>query len=113
MKNKLIKILLLILIIMAIFNNYKVHAEDLEYYRPTITDESRIANKAGKLLGYINLIGVIVSVVTVTIIGIRYLLGSLEERAEYKKTAIYFLIGAFLVFSASTIPNLIYNQFQQ
>lgn len=111
MKSKLIKILLLILIIIAIFNNYKVHAEDLEYYKPTITEDSGLADKAGIILGYINLIGVIVSVITVTIIGIRYLLGSVEERAEYKKTAIYFLIGAFLIFSTTTIPNLIYNLF--
>lgn len=111
MKSKLIKILLLILIIIAIFNNYKVHAEDLEYYKPTITEDSGLANKAGIILGYINLIGVIVSVITITIIGIKYLLGSVEERAEYKKTAMYYLIGAFLVFSATTVPNFIYNMF--
>ena len=111
MKSKLIKILLLILIIIAIFNNYKVHAEDLEYYKPTITEDSGLANKVGIILGYINLIGVIVSVLTITILGIRYMLGSVDERSEYKKTAIYYLIGAFLVFSATTVPNFIYNIF--
>lgn len=111
MKNKLIKILLLILIIMAIFNNCKVHAKDLEYYRPTLENDTQIANKAGIVLGYINIIGVIISVLTITILGIRYMLGSVEERSEYKKTMTMYITGAFLVFSATTLPNIIYKIF--
>lgn len=126
MKNKLIKTLLLILIILSVFNSCKVYADDyteeqieqqeqeeaqsaLEDFKPTINDEYILTTKASKLLGYINVIGVVISVIAVVTIGIKYMLGSVEERAEYKKTAITYLIGAFLVFSVTTLPNVLYQ----
>lgn len=35
--------------------------------------------------------------------------GSVEERAEYKKTLMPYIIGAALVFAASTIAGAIYG----
>ena len=37
------------------------------------------------------------------------MIGSVEEKAEYKKTLMPFLIGALFVFAASTIASIIYN----
>ena len=37
------------------------------------------------------------------------MMGSAEEKAEYKKTMIPYLVGAILVFAASTIANFVYN----
>ena len=54
-------------------------------------------------------IGIVISVVVVTIIGIKYMLGSVEEKAEYKKTMIGYLIGALLLFSTTTVANILYN----
>lgn len=126
MKNKLIKIIILILIILSVFNSYKVYADDyteeqieqqeqeesesaLEQFKPTLKDEDILTSKASKLLGYINVIGVVIAVMAVVAIGIKYMLGSVEERADYKKTAITYLIGAFLIFSVTTIPNILYQ----
>ena len=36
-------------------------------------------------------------------------MGSAEERADYKKTMIPYIIGAILVFSMTTLPMIIYN----
>ena len=55
-----------------------------------------------------NLVGVIVSVITLMVLGIKYMFGSIEEKAEYKKTAIYYIIGAVLIFSGTTVPNILY-----
>ena len=42
------------------------------------------------------------------IIGIKYIIGSVEEKADYKKTMIPYLIGVFIFFSLSQIiPMLI------
>ena len=38
-----------------------------------------------------------VSVITLVVLGIKYMVGSIEERAEYKKSMIPYLIGAFLI----------------
>ena len=37
------------------------------------------------------------------------MLGSVEERADYKKTMIPYLIGAFMVFTVSLIPQIIFK----
>ena len=37
------------------------------------------------------------------------MIGSVEEKAEYKKTMTTYLIGAILVFSVTTIPNILYQ----
>ena len=63
----------------------------------------------GKIIGGIQAIGTIVSVGILIVLGIKYMMGSAEEKAEYKKTMIPYLVGAILVFAASTIANFVYN----
>ena len=40
------------------------------------------------------------------------MLGSVEEKADYKQTLKPYIIGAFILFTGTTLPNLIY-QFAQ
>ena len=114
--NKKIKLVILFIsFIMLVSLNKMIYAAadpitDPDSYKPTAsTSETKLRKKAGKILGVVNVVGVIVSVVTLVCIGIRYLIGSVEEKAEYKKTAITYLIGAILVFSVTTIPNILYT----
>lgn len=65
--------------------------------------------KANKIVGTIQIVGVVVAVLGVIALGIKYMFGSVEERADYKKTMIPYLIGCIFIFSISTIINLIYN----
>jgi len=62
-----------------------------------------------RVLGILQVIGVIVSVATLMILGIKYMMGSAEEKAEYKKTMIPYVIGAILIFGASTIAGAVFN----
>ena len=57
--------------------------------------------------------GIVVSVVVLIVLGIKYMMGSAEEKAEYKKTLMPYVIGAALVFAASTIAQIVYNFMQQ
>lgn len=63
----------------------------------------------GKILGVLQAVGVILAVIILTVIGIKYMMGSAEEKAEYKKTMMPYIIGAIIVFAAPTIANLIYK----
>lgn len=63
------------------------------------------------ILGGVQGVGSIVSVLALVIIGIRYMLGSVEERAEYKKTMLPYLVGAILVFLSSNIVGALYDIF--
>ena len=55
--------------------------------------------------------GVVLSVVILIVLGIKYMLGSAEEKAEYKKTMMPYVIGAALIFAASALAQVIYNFF--
>lgn len=72
--------------------------------------ESNDAKTLGnKIVGMIQTVGVIVAVVIVLVLGIKYMMGSASEKAEYKKTMIPYLVGAVLLFAGSTIVNVIYQ----
>lgn len=54
-------------------------------------------------------VGIVVAVVVLLILGIKYMMGSAEEKAEYKKTMIPYLVGAILIFASTTIVTVVYN----
>ena len=82
---------------------------NLDEYGRVSTGSQKLQNMAEKILGVIQIIGIVVSVMMLIVIGIKYMLGSVEEKAEYKETLKPYLIGAFLVFSVTTIPQIIYK----
>lgn len=73
----------------------------------TTSDAQTAIDKIKPIIGYISGIGMAVSVITLVVLGIKYMVGSIEERAEYKKSMIPYLIGAFFVFAISTIVTII------
>lgn len=84
--------------------------ENPEAYKPTIQDEENsLKDKTSNLLGAINTLGIVVSVISLTLIGIKYMLGSVEEKAEYKKTMIPYVLGFIMLSASTTIANLLYN----
>ncbi len=122
MNKKIITIILLVAIMLMTFNTYCTYA--VETIPDPITDPSawdpskspnanadspKFKTMVGKILGYINTIGVVLSVIIIIIVGIRYFLGSIEEKAEYKKTILGYVIGAALLFWVTTIPNILYQ----
>lgn len=84
---------------------------DMNYYTSTIgklssEDESKLANKVSIILTVITNVGIIISVLMSAIIGVKYMVGSVEEKAEYKKDMIPYLIGAILLFGICTIVKM-------
>lgn len=61
------------------------------------------------IMGILQTVGVVISVVILIILGIKYMMGSASEKAEYKKTMIPYIVGAVLIFAATTIANVIYQ----
>ena len=77
---------------------------------PTITSGAdSVKTFGGKLMGVLQTAAVVVSVIILIVLGIKYMMGSAEEKAEYKKTMIPYLVGAILIFAAGTIANIIYE----
>lgn len=72
-------------------------------------DTSGISGMGNKLITILTTFGIVVSVIVLVVLGIKYMMGSAEEKAEYKKTLMPYVIGAGLVFAASSIAQIIYS----
>ena len=55
----------------------------------TTVDTGDIKDLGGRILGILNAVGVVLSVVILTVLGIKYMMGSAEEKAEYKNRTSY------------------------
>lgn len=80
-------------------------------YKPTEVKGSDLGttgeSKVQSLIGLITIIGILVSIASIIILGIKYMVGSIEERAEYKKTMLPMVIGMIFLFGTSTIISII------
>ena len=81
---------------------------DLNNYKGDGENATKFISKVEGILSIIQMVGVILSVIILVMIGIKYMLGSVEEKADYKKSMIPYLIGALMVFSVTTLPQLIF-----
>ena len=73
------------------------------------TDPSKITTIGGNIVNIIQVVGIVIAIIVLLVIGIKYIIGSAEEKAEYKKTMIPYLVGAVLIFLAPTIANTVYT----
>lgn len=63
------------------------------------------------VLNLTSIIASAISIIVLICLGIKYMVGSVEQKATYKKTLLPYVIGASFVFGASTIASVIYNMF--
>ena len=69
--------------------------------------QGAVLNIGNQIIGIITTVGVVVSVIVLLILGVKYMMGSASEKAEYKKTMIPYLVGAVLIFGASAITKVV------
>lgn len=72
---------------------------------------AEITNVGNSIIGILQVVGIVLSVIILIIIGIKYMMGSAEEKAEYKKTLMPYVVGAALIFAASAFAQVIYQFF--
>lgn len=109
--KKTIKLLLMcILVIITIQSTVLAdNSIDTNYKIGTTTAIHENDDMIKNVLGILQVIGSIISVIALSIIGIRYMLSSLETRAEMKGVIIYYIIGAVLIFATSNVLSVVYN----
>ncbi len=69
--------------------------------------QEQVVDMGNQLIGIITTVGVVVAVIILLVLGIKYMMGSASEKAEYKKTMIPYLVGAILIFGASAITQVV------
>ena len=91
------------------FIQKNVYAMTVGTLHGSVTDTPEMKNMSQKVIQIISTIGSILSVIVIIVLGIKYMMGSVEERADYKKTMLPYLIGAAFIFAASNIANIVYE----
>jgi len=71
-----------------------------------------LTEMAGKVVGLIRNIAVIAGVILLTVIGVKFMLGSAEEKAEYKKSLVPLVVGIIVVMAATQIATMIFGFFK-
>lgn len=107
-----ISIILIIMLLLIMILNNNVYASGTIDTNITIGGTSAIyANKTmtETMLGIMQVIGSVISVVALLIIGFRYMLSSVEEKASMKGVMIYYVVGAVLVFATSNLLGVAYD----
>ena len=110
--KKLVKILPILITVLAIIMTVSpVFAKDVGgvLIQPSKESNDQVAGIGNTILGIIQVIGTVIAVGVLMVLGIKYMMGSAEEKAEYKKTMIPYLIGAVLLFAAVNIASYVVN----
>lgn len=64
-------------------------------------------------MGLIRNIAVIGGVLLLMILGIKYMMGSVEEKADYKKSLVPLIVGIIVVMAATQIMTMIFGFFNK
>lgn len=96
-----------------VYDEFHDVISDTNYYTQindiNSSDAQRAEKAISKVLSIVTNIAMVVSVIILAVIGVKYMIGSAEERAEYKKDMIPYLVGAVLIFGISIIVKILYN----
>ena len=108
--TKVISVLLTALIVLSVAASVFAGASlDPKNITGDTNNVNAIQNIGARILGIVQIVGSMAAVIVLVILGIKYMMGSAEERAEYKKTMIPYIIGAVLIFAASNLASMIYS----
>ena len=69
-------------------------------------DLTKVGNN---IVTIIQVVGIVIAVIVLLVIGIKYMMGSASEKAEYKKTMIPYIVCAVLIFAGTSLVRVIYS----
>lgn len=79
-------------------------------YKPgRMEGADRVKDMGNVIIGTIQIIGTILSVIVLVVLGIKYMVGSVEEKASYKKSMMPYVLGAVMVFAITNLLGIIVN----
>lgn len=114
MKNKALKlgmiILTVIMLVSISISSFALEPVDIKG-DTSAQGTTEITNVGNSIVGILQVVGIVLSVIILIVLGIKYMMGSAEEKAEYKKTMMPYVVGAALIFAASALAQVIYQFF--
>lgn len=75
---------------------------------PSKTNTSNsVQNIAGQILGVVQVVGVSVAVIMLIVLAIKYISAAPNDKAEIKKHAVVYVVGAVVLFGAAGLLQII------
>lgn len=110
--TKIISAILMMMILLSVattaFAATYADPKDIDGSSSTVNTD-KITKFGNSAVRIVTTIGMVASVIVLVVLGIKYMIGSAEEKAEYKKTLLPYVIGAVLIFAASTIASMVFQ----
>ena len=110
--TKILSIILVAMIaIMTLSTNVMAAGDIIGRLNPEYGGEGTegLTTVGQRIISIISTVAIVISVIVLLIIGIKYMMGSASEKAEYKKTMIPYLVGAVIIFGAGAIAQVVVN----
>lgn len=106
MKNKLIRILIIIFSILLLAN-VSLASQLPQATPPDQKISNTISNTTNAILSTVQLVGTVVAVIMIMVIAIKYFSAAPGEKAELKKKLVVYIVGAVILFAATGIIQIV------
>jgi NADH:ubiquinone oxidoreductase subunit 2 (subunit N) len=110
MKKILLTILILIIALSTISQVFAVSSENIkEKFSGSTSPEGsdKVINVIGGVLDAVRVATAAIAIIMLSILAVKYMISSPNDRAEIKKGATVYVIGAVVMMSASTLVTVI------
>lgn len=122
MKRNVIKAMLVVLVAIVLFASFAptVFADDLELSYGTFNEKNSVTgakdgsgaaksvnNIIGSILTVVQVVGSGVAVIMLIVLAIKYISAAPSDKAEIKKHAVVYVVGAVVLFAASGIIGIV------
>ncbi len=112
MKKNILKIVFCLIVILSILLISTVSAtsiiEDIDNNKGTNTSAGNTVKETGNIIiGTIKVVGTGIAILMLLYIAIKYMIAAPSEKAEFKKTAVVYAVGAVVLFAAPRLVELV------
>lgn len=112
MKNKTVKIISAIMLVMMVLfsmSNLVLAAStlDINIEGQQSQASDKVNEAANVILGIVQVVAVAVAVIMLVVLAIKYISASPEGKADIKKSATLYIVGAVLLFAATGILEIL------
>lgn len=116
--KKTVKIIAILLMVFGLFFTTVAPTVSFAEDAKTITGQlskddnagqEEITNIGSKVMSFIWILSIVVAVIVLMYTGLKFIVGSANEKAEYKKSLVPIVVGVLILVFATTIVNALFS----
>lgn len=107
--SKITKIISLLVIIAALALSFNMVFATVTVPKASPVDDAGFNSTISNVLGVVTIVCYAAAVILLITLGVKWLIAAPDAKADLKKSAIYYVIGAIMIFAAGAIVDVIRN----